>query len=113
MHRQGRLNWGAGGAAAPFAFTYGVGGARIALYAELFPSLLPLEGAFSDVVDSFVQNKFSGSKPPDPQIPMILLGDKYSKQCSSGKELEAKNLPLLRSIHIYRCAFRGSLATLP
>ena len=48
----GRLSWGAGGAAAPSALIRGeAGGARIALHTELLPSLLPSEGAFSDVVD--------------------------------------------------------------
>ena len=45
------------------------GGARIALHAELLPSLLPSEGAFSDVVDGLIQENFSGGKPPDPKLP--------------------------------------------
>ena len=36
----------------------GAGGARIALHAELLPSLLPSEGAFSDVVDGLIQENF-------------------------------------------------------
>ena len=49
----------------------GAEGARIALYVELFPSLLSCEGAFSSIVDSFVQETFSGGKPPDPQLVVV------------------------------------------
>ena len=51
----------------PFALIYGGAGmARISLHAELLPSLLPSEGAFSDVVDGFFQNIFSGASPRPP-----------------------------------------------
>ena len=91
----------------------GAGGARIALHTDLFPSLLLSEGAFSGIVDSSVQDHFSGGKPPDNQICIVFLGNKYTKHCSSGKEIEDQNLPLWRNMHIHRCALRGSLAPLP
>ena len=99
----------------PWAGTNTLGGigARIALHAELLPSLLPSEGAFSDVVDGLIQENFSGGKPPDPPITVVLLGDKYSKHCPSGKELEDQNLPLWKNMHIHRCALRGCFAPLP
>ena len=51
------------------------------------------EGAFSDVVDGLINKTYSGGKPPDPQITMVLLGDKYSKHCSSGKLFEDQTYP--------------------
>ena len=75
-------------------YSWGAGGARIALHSELFPSLLSSEGAFSSFVDSLLQENFSGGKPPDPQISLVLLGNQYTKHCSSGKEIEDQNLPL-------------------
>ena len=57
---QGRLRWGAGGAAATSAFIHGgAGGARISLHAELFSSLLSSERAFSCIADSLVFENFS------------------------------------------------------
>ena len=49
----------------------GAGGARISLCAALFLSLMPCEGAFSGIVDSFVSTNFSGGKPPDPQVNVV------------------------------------------
>ena len=63
-----------------------VGGARIVLHTELFPSLLSSEGAFSDIVDRLPRESFSGGKPPDPQITIVLVGDQYIKHRSSGKD---------------------------
>ena len=51
----------------------GTGGARIALDAELFPSLPSSEGAFSSVVEDLVQENFSEGKLPNPHIDMLLL----------------------------------------
>ena len=68
----------------------GAGGARIALYTKLFPSLLSAEEAFSNIVDSLVQETFSGGKPPDPHIIVVLLGDQFIKHGSSGKEFKAE-----------------------
>ena len=79
------------------------------LHVELLPSLLPSEGAFSNV-DCLIQENCSGGKPPDPQIALVFLGDRYSEHCFSGKELEDQNLPPWRNIHIHRCALRGRLA---
>ena len=64
---------------------WGAGGVRIALRTEFFPSVLSSEGAFSGIVDSLVLENFSGGKSPDPEIDNVLLGDKYTKHCSSGK----------------------------
>ena len=64
----------------------GAGGARITLHAELTPSLLSSEWAFSGIVDSLVQETFSGGKPPDSQIIIVLLGNQCSKHFSSSKE---------------------------
>ena len=100
----------AGGQLPPLPSSVGAGGARIALHAELLPFLLPSEGAFSDVVDGWIQENFSKGKPPDPQITVVFLGDKYSKHCPSGKELEDQNLLLSRNMHIHRYALRGRLA---
>ena len=72
---QGRLRWGAGGAAAPSALIHGAGGGRIALHTEFLQSLLSSEGAFSGISDSLVQENFSGGKPPDPHINIESLGD--------------------------------------
>ena len=85
---QGRLRWGQEGQLPPlpsFMGTGGAGGARIALYTELFPSLISAEEAFFGIVDSLVQENFSGGKPPDPKIIAVLLGDQCIKHCSSGK----------------------------
>ena len=49
----------------------GAGGARITLHTKLFPSLLSCKGPASGVVDSLVQENFSGGKPPDPQLHMV------------------------------------------
>ena len=68
----------------------GAGETRISLHTGFFPPLLPPEGAFSDIVDSLVREKISGSKPQDSQIGMILLGDQYAKHCSSRKSLNTK-----------------------
>ena len=63
-------------------------GGRRGIHTELFPFLLPSEGIFSDVEDGLIQENFSGGKPPDPEIAIVLLGDIYSEHCYSGKELE-------------------------
>ena len=93
--------------------SWGAGGARVALRTELFPSLLSAEEAFSGIVDSLVQENFSGGKPPDPQIIVVLLEDQCIKHCSSGKEFKDQNLALWRNIYMHRFAFIGSLAPLP
>ena len=85
-------------------------GARIALQTELFPSLLYYEGAFSGIIDSFVQENFSGDKPPDPQISIVLLRDPYTEHRPSGKEA---NLPLWKNIYIHRFGLSGNLAPCP
>ena len=41
-------------------------GARISFHTELFPFLLSCEGGFSGIVDSLVQENFSGGKPQTP-----------------------------------------------
>ena len=56
-----------------FPLPWGAGGARIALCAALFPSLISCEGAFSGVVDSLMSTNFSGGKPPDPQVNVVQL----------------------------------------
>ena len=67
--KQERLRWGVGGVAAPSAFIHrGAGGARIALHTKLFSSLRSAEEAFSDLVDSLVQENFSGSKFQTPKL---------------------------------------------
>ena len=48
--------------------SWGAGGARIALHTELFRSLLSAEEASSSIVDSLVQETFSGSKPQTPKL---------------------------------------------
>ena len=75
-------------------------------HTEFFPSLLSFEGAFSGIVACLVQENFSRAKPTDPQISIFLLGDQYTKHCSSGKELEDQNLALWRNIHIHMCPQR-------
>ena len=81
---QGRLLWGAGWAANPLILIHGgTLGARISLRTKFFPSLLSSKGAFSGTVDILVQENYSGGKPPDPQSSNILLGDQYTKLCSS------------------------------
>ena len=87
----------------------GAGGARIALHTELFPSLLSAEEAFSGFVDDLVQETFSGGKPPDPQIIVVLEGDQCIKLYSSGQEFRDQNLALWTSI----CIDLPSLETLP
>ena len=64
-----------GGVGTPMDHPWRAGGARNALHIELFLSLLSSEGAFSSIVDSLAQDSFSGGKPPDPQISMVLLRD--------------------------------------
>ena len=49
------------------------GGARIALYTELFSSLLSYEGASSGVEDSLIQENVSRSKLPDLHLHIVLL----------------------------------------
>ena len=78
----------------------GAGRARITLHTELFPSLQSSEVAFSGIADSLVQGNFSGGKPPDPHIVVVLLGDQYIKHCSSGKELKEQNLALWKNIDL-------------
>ena len=53
------------------AYVGGAGGARIVLHTEFFPFLLPREGAFSRVVDSLFQERFSGGKPLDLIIVLL------------------------------------------
>ena len=43
-------------------------GARIALHTELFPFLLSCQETFSGVVDSLVQENFSGASPQTPNL---------------------------------------------
>ena len=81
----------------------------IALHTELFPSLLSAEEAFSSIVDSLIQEHFSGGKPPDPQVVLVLLGDQCSKHCSSVKEFKDQTLALWRNIYKHRFALIGSL----
>ena len=76
------------------AYAGGTGGARIAIHTELFPSLLSAEETFSGIADWLVPETFSGGKPPDPQIIIVLLGDQCIKYCSSGKEFTDQNLAL-------------------
>ena len=91
---QGCLRWGGRRGSCPLCpHSRGAGGARIALHTEFFPSLLSAEEAFSGIVDSLAQGHFSGGKPPDPQIIVVLLGDQCIKHCSSGKEFKDQNLP--------------------
>ena len=52
----------------PLSLSMGAGGARIVLNAELFPPLLSSEGAFSGIVDSLVQENFSGASPQTPKF---------------------------------------------
>ena len=49
----------------------GAGGARFALQAELFPSLLSSEGAFTGIEDSLVQENFLGASPRTPNFHFI------------------------------------------
>ena len=79
-------------------------GGRRGIHTELFPFLLPSEGTFSDVEDGLIQENFSGGKPPDPEIAIVLLGDIYSEHCYSGKELEdLKPTPVEE--HRYTCIY--------
>ena len=74
--QQGRLRWGDRRDSCSFCIhQWGVGGPRIALHTELFPSLLSSERAFSSIVDSLVHKNCSGGKPPDAQIDIVLLGE--------------------------------------
>ena len=102
---------GEGGTVAPLPSSLEAGGARNALHTELFSSLLSSEWAFSSVIDSLAQENYFENKPPDPQICMVLLGDRYAKHWSSGKGFENQNLPLWKNIHIQRCVLRGSLGS--
>ena len=52
----------------PHSWGEGAGVARIALHTELFPSLLSPEEAFSGIVDSLVQENFSGDNPQTPDL---------------------------------------------
>ena len=72
---------GAGGVAAPYALSHGGRGARIAFHTELLPSLLSHAWDFLRVLESFVQDTFSGGKPPDPKRNMHLLLDQCIKYC--------------------------------
>ena len=90
----------------------GAGGAIVTLHTELFPFLLSAEEACSGIVDSLVQEDFSGGKPPDPQIIVVLLRDHCIKHRSSGKEFKDQNLALWRNIYMHRLALIGSLAPL-
>ena len=47
------------------------GGATTAFRADLFPSLISCEGAFSGVVESLELKTFSGRKPRDPEVGMV------------------------------------------
>ena len=78
--------------------TLGGGGARITLHAELFPSLLPYKGKLSGIVGSLIEENI-------PNSPCY----SFETNKSSIVEFENQNLPLLRNIHIDRCALRGSL----
>jgi len=60
-----------------------------------------------------VQKHFSGGAPPDPQIYIILLGDQYNKDCSSGKEFEDQNIHLWSNIHINNVIPQRTLSPLP
>ena len=94
MFNQGRLPWGQE--------------EQDCLHTELFSSLLSSEWAFSDIVDSLVQENLSGGKPLDHQIIVILLGDQYIKHFFSGKEFRDQTLAL-RSF----CMLLQSLEVLP
>ena len=61
---------GVGGQLPPLPFSMEAGVATIALYAELFLSLLSCKGAFSGVVDRFIMELFLG-QAPDPQLTMV------------------------------------------
>ena len=75
--------------------------------------LLSTGEAFSGIVDSLVQETFSGGKPPHPPIVVVLLGDRCSKHYSSGKEFEDQNLAMWRNIYMHRFALIGSLPPCP
>ena len=80
----------------------GVGGARIALHAELFPSPLSAKEAFFSILDNFVQGNFSGDKPPDPQIIVALLGDQCIFSGVSGQAVQPAPLASLKlSMAVY------------
>ena len=100
-----------GGTAALSALIHaGAGGTRIALHTVIFPSLLSAEEAFSGIIDSLVRENFSGGKPPDSHIILVVLGDQCIKHCSSGKEFKDQILALWRNIYMHRFALIGSLA---
>ena len=61
----------AGGAAAPSALSMGAGGARIAFHTELCPPPLSCKGAFSQRFWQFIEENFSGGKPPDPRFTKV------------------------------------------
>ena len=100
-------------AAVPSALIHGEAGrARVALHTELFPCLLPLQGAFSNIFNSLVQeNFFCGQAPRFPNYHGIARRQ-VLKALFFWKELEDQNLLLLRNIHIHRCALKGHLALL-
>ena len=72
-----------------------------------------LKGVFSSIVDSLVRENFSGGKPQDPHITIMLLVDQYTKHCFSEKEFEDENLLLWKDIHIHRCTLRENFAPQP
>ena len=71
---QGRLPWEAVGGSCPlWPHSWGAGRARIALHTKLFPSLQSAEEAFFGIVESLVQENFSGGKPQTTKLSLYYL----------------------------------------
>ena len=115
---RGRLPWGQEGQLPHLPSSIRLGGARIALHAELISFRLSCKGAFPAFQTVWFEKIFLGESPQTPNVPW------YSPQtpnvpCYSYEtsildidEFEDQNLLLWRNIHIHRCAFRGSLVSL-
>ena len=61
----------------PLPFPWGEGRGKIALYAELFLSLLSCKGAFTGVVDRLVAESFLEASPRSPTYTCILMRPIY------------------------------------
>ena len=100
--------------AAPSALIHGgQEGQELLFILNSFHLSYRLKGHFFGIPDSLVQENVSGGKPLDPQITIVLPGDKHIKHCSSEKELKDQNLPMWRSTYIHIFAFSGSPAPCP
>ena len=66
---QGCIRWGGRRGSCPLCLLpWGAGGARIALNADIFTSLLSCEGAFAGILGSFFMKTFLGAGPQTPNL---------------------------------------------